>query len=494
MVLAIARSFMVWVAVWTGHADLWQSYCPDRSPRWLLAFHINMTSSPLPINPDDDVPALADSDAPKPKPKKPLPGATNGPKELNGAASQAGSTTGGFDTVLGKIVLASGLVTEDELEQCRAQITDNENDLTLSDLLIEHSLLTDRQMKRLRKEFDARKSGQKIQGYTIKKKLGSGAMATVFLAEQLSLHRLVAIKVLPTKFSRDQNFIDRFYKEGRAAAKLNHPNIVQAYDVGHSGEHHYFVMEYVEGDTVYERIQQLKRLPEKDAIEILIQSAKALHHAHQMGFVHRDIKPKNLMLTPSGQVKVADLGLARNLEDVEAAEAEKGRAYGTPFYISPEQIRGELDIGPPADIYGLGATAYHMVTGNVPFSGKNPSDVMRQHLKTELRPPDQLNPALSAEFCQVIEMMLAKNRNDRYRSAADLLEDLQRLAEGRDLTFAKPKLDLAGLVVEVDQADTQPTLRAKPKKANNGLSGALIASAVLNVLLLIGLVAVVAFG
>jgi serine/threonine-protein kinase len=447
-----------------------------------------MTCPPAPINPldDDDVPALADSQAPAPKPKKKLPGSTDGPQELGGgAASQAGSTTGGFDTVLGKIVVASGLVTEDELEQCRVQIGEEDGDRTLSDLLIEHSLLTDRQMSRLRKEFDARKSGQKIQGYKIKKKLGAGAMATVFLAEQLSLHRLVAIKVLPTKFSRDKNFIDRFYKEGRAAARLNHPNIVQAYDVGHSGEHHYFVMEYVEGDTVYERIQQLSRIPEEDAIDILIQSAGALHHAHQMGFVHRDIKPKNLMLTSSGQVKVADLGLARNLADSEAAEAEKGRAYGTPFYISPEQIRGELDIGPPADIYGLGATAYHMVTGHVPFSGKNPSDVMRQHLKTELKPPDQLNPALSAGFCQVIEMMLAKNRADRYRSAADLLEDLQRLSDGRSPAIAKPKLDLASLAVPVGGEDEPVELRTKPKGDDSAWSKLLIASIVLNVLLLL---------
>ena len=446
-----------------------------------------MTCPPTPINlpDDDDIPALADSQAPAPKPKKKLPGSTDGPKEIGGgAASQAGSTTGGFDTALGKIVVASGLVTEDELEQCRVQVGDEEGDRTLSDLLIEHNLLTDRQMSRLRKEFDARKSGQKIHGYKIKKKLGAGAMATVFLAEQLSLHRLVAIKVLPTKFSRDQNFIDRFYKEGRAAAKLNHPNIVQAYDVGHSGEHHYFVMEYVEGDTVYERIQQQNRIPEKDAIEMLLQAAGALHHAHQMGFVHRDIKPKNLMLTPSGQVKVADLGLARNLADVEAAEQEKGRAYGTPFYISPEQIRGELDIGPPADIYGLGATAYHMVTGHVPFSGKNPSDVMRQHLKTELKPPDQLNPSLSAGFCQVIEMMLAKNRADRYRSASDLLEDLQRLADGRSPVIAKPKLDLAGLAVPID-SEEPAELRVKPRNGNSNMSPLLLASIVLNVLLLV---------
>lgn len=390
--------------------------------------------------------------------------------------------------MLGKRVLEAGLVTEDELEQCRAQVDEEDSDRTLSDLLIEHQFLTDRQLERLRKEFDAKKSSQKIPGFRIIRKLGAGAMATVFLAEQLSLHRQVAIKVLPRKFSEDRNFIDRFYKEGRAAARLNHPNIVQAYDVNHAGDHHYFVMEFVEGDTVYDRIQQVKRIPEDEAIEILIQACRALHHAHEKGFVHRDIKPKNLMLTPSGQVKVADLGLARNLEDTEAAEQEKGRAYGTPFYISPEQIRGELTIGPPADIYGLGATAYHMVTGHVPYSGKSPSDVMRQHLKADLKPPDQINPVLSAGFCLVLEMMLSKDQSNRYRRASDVIDDLERVSRGEEPNFARPKLDLATLAVQVSQPPEPVELRAKPKQPGGNVSPVLVTSIVLNLLLLVMLV------
>jgi len=442
----------------------------------------------------DDIPALADSDAPKPKTRKPEPGSTDGPMAApNGdqqpakssSGSQTGSSTSGFDTMLGKRILAAGLITEDELDQCRVELGDDASERTLSDLLVERQLMTDRQLERLRKEFEASKSSQKIPGYRIIKKLGAGAMASVFLAEQTRLHRLVAIKVLPRRFSEDSNFIDRFYKEGRAAAKLNHPNIVQAYDVNHAGDHHYFVMEYVEGETVYDRIQKRKRIPEDEAIAMLIQSAMALHHAHEKGFVHRDIKPKNLMLTSSNQVKVADLGLARNVEDVEAAEQEKGRAYGTPFYISPEQIRGELNIGPAADIYGLGATAYHMVTGHVPFSGKNPSDVMRQHLKTELKPPDQANPALTSGFCQVIEMMLAKNRAERYVSAADLVTDLELVARGDEPRFAKPKFDIGQLAVQVSGPEEQAAIRTAPKRQSGSSSPALVASIVLNVLLLV---------
>ena len=155
-----------------------------------------------------------------------------------------------------------------------------------------------------------------------------------------------------------------------------------AHDVqgqGQAGEQHYFIMEYVDGDTVLDRMQAKKRLPEKEALAIIRQVALALEHAHERGFVHRDIKPKNLMVTSTGVVKLADLGLARAMGDQEAAAAETGKAFGTPYYISPEQIRGLPDIGPPADIYGLGATLYHMLTGKVPFEGKNPNEVMQRH-------------------------------------------------------------------------------------------------------------------
>ena len=430
---------------------------------------------------DDDIPRLADSgdfDPPAPGPAAPTPADIDD----SAARSEGGSSTGGFDTMLGELVIKQGLVTEDEVQQCRSALVD-ETTRSLGELLLDNEFLTRRQLTRLRREFEAKKSTQRIPGYRIKRKLGAGAMATVFLAEQVSLDRLVAIKVLPKKFSEDKNFIARFYKEGRAAAKLNHPNIVQAIDVGNSGEHHYFVMEYVEGETVYDRIVQQKRIVESEAIDILRQTARALHHAHDKGFIHRDIKPKNVMLTKGGQVKLADLGLARNMDDVETAKAEAGRAYGTPYYISPEQIRGSVDIGPEADIYGLGATAYHMVTGRVPFSGKNPSEVMHRHLKAPLDPPDQINTALSAEFCHVLEMMLAKDPTERYRNAGDLLEDLDLLRKGEAPHFAKPKVNLAALSVDVAAQDPAPQA-TRPSRPADTSNAPLIASIVLNIVLL----------
>ena len=411
----------------------------------------------------------------------------------NDKAGSPGASTFGFETILGKLVVDNGLVTQKELSECTSLLQDAEGNATghtLGDVLVNHQFVTRRQLDRLQTDFDTRKSTQRIQGYRIIRKLGAGAMATVFLAQQESLDRPVAIKVLPKKFSENEDFLERFYKEGRAAAKLNDANIVQAYDVGQSGEYHYFVMEYVDGDTVYEQIVEKKQLSEQEALPIIRQVAQALQHAHKVGFIHRDIKPKNIMIANNGDVKLADLGLARAVDDAEAAEAEAGRAYGTPYYISPEQIRGKKEITPAADIYGLGATLYHMVTGKVPFSGKNPSDVMHRHLKEDLIPPDHLNSSLSAGFSQVIEMMMAKDVSQRYQNAADLIEALDAVASGRSPQYAQPTLDFAKLA-EVAKATSSdaPMQQSEAKPGGSDLSSMLlpmlIGSGVLNIILLV---------
>ena len=382
----------------------------------------------------------------------------------------SGDSSTGFETMLGELVVQRGLATAEEVELCSALRKESaaaEEPQTLSGLLVDRHFVTARQLDRLRGELEAKKSTERIPGYKIKGKLGSGAMATVFLGRQLSLDRLVAIKILPTRLSSNAGFIERFYKEGRAAAQLNHPNIVGAYDVGKASDHHYFVMEYVEGQTVFDRITKRKCIEEPEAIGIVTQVAGALRHAHERGFIHRDIKPKNIMIARDGTVKLADLGLARALSDKEAAEAEAGRAYGTPYYISPEQIRGEVKIGPAADIYGLGATFYHMVTGRVPFPGKNPSTVMHKHLKAELAPPDHINARLSAGCAAVIEKMLAKKPKDRYHSDDDLLEDLELIAAGEPPHFAQSSLDLSGTLPAQPLASVAPA--AQPPRAGGGL-------------------------
>ncbi|MFA7237441.1 MAG: serine/threonine-protein kinase [Phycisphaeraceae bacterium] len=352
------------------------------------------------------------------------------------------------DTILGRTVVDMGLATPEEVNDCvqlRSHLAEEKNQRSLADLLVSSGIVTERQMRRVRREVEASRSEQQIPGYQILKKLGAGAMATVFQAKQMSLDRIVAIKVLPKRFTSDPQFVERFYAEGRAAAKLNHPNIVQAYDVGKAGDYHYFVMEYVEGDTVHDYLVKNGKYEEGEALRIIIQIAEALKHAHEKGFMHRDVKPKNIMLAPGGVAKLADMGLARSISDRELAEQEQGKAYGTPYYISPEQIRGEVSIDFRCDIYALGATFYHMVTGRVPFDGANPSAVMHKHLKQTLTPPDHVNPQLTTGVGEIIEVMMAKDRKNRYASTGDLLEDLKAVASGEPPMQARKRFEMSSL-------------------------------------------------
>lgn len=354
------------------------------------------------------------------------------------------------DSIVGRLVVEQGLCTPEDVDRClklrREQSSKSDpNQRSLASILLTKGLVTKRQLERLRPKIEESKTSQQIPGYQIIERLGAGAMATVYKARQLSLDRLVAIKILPQKFTNNPQFVERFYQEGKAAAKLNHPHIVQAIDVGQSGEYHYFVMEYVKGHTVYDDIVKMGKYPEDMALKIIIETAKALEHAHQAGFIHRDVKPKNIMINEEGTAKLADMGLARAVSDREAAEAEQGKAFGTPYYISPEQIRGKMDIDFRADIYSLGCTFYHMVTGRVPFDGPNPSAVMHKHLKEDVIPPDHLNPSLTSGIGEIIEVCMAKDRDHRYNSTSDLLQDLHALAKGDPPMQSRRKFDLASL-------------------------------------------------
>lgn len=338
-----------------------------------------------------------------------------------------------IDSILGRLVVEKQLCTDAEVRECydvMQNLRRQGKPHSLADALLAQRYITKSQLSRIAHTIDEARPTHRIPGFQILEKLGSGAMATVFKARQLSLDRIVAIKVLPRRMSENPEYVERFYKEGRAAARLNHPNIVQAIDVGESGGYHYFVMEYVKGKTVYDDLKDGGVYSEQEALEIIIQIAEALEHAHARGLIHRDVKPKNVMIAEDGVAKLADMGLAREVSDQQAAQMEAGRAYGTPYYISPEQIRGELDIDFRADIYSLGAMFYHMVTGRVPFEAPTPSAVMHKHLKEQLVPPDHVNNDLSVGVAEVIEVMMAKDRDERYSSVKTLLEDLRSVYAG----------------------------------------------------------------
>jgi len=353
-----------------------------------------------------------------------------------------------YDTVFGKMAIEQGLCTDRELRRALKELESRRrvNPVILKDLMIHLGYVTKNQAERLKTTIkESKAAAHQIPGYQIQGKLGAGAMAVVYKAKQLSLNRTVAIKLLPKRFSENPEYVERFYKEGQAAGKLNHNNIVQAFDVGEAGGYHYFVMEYVEGKTIYDDLSAGKVFDEDDALDIIIQVARALNHAHSCGLIHRDVKPKNIMINTAGVVKLADMGLARATTDIEAAQTEAGKAYGTPYYIAPEQIRGKIDIDGRADIYGLGATLYHMLTGRVPFMADDPSEVMRKHLREELIPPDHINTALSAGISEVIEVMMAKRKDDRYNNVEELLTDLEAVRNGQPPLRAHKRFDVSAL-------------------------------------------------
>jgi serine/threonine-protein kinase len=299
-------------------------------------------------------------------------------------------------------------------------------------------------------------------------KLGQGAMGTVYKARQMSMNRLVAIKVLHPRLAADPEFLQRLTREAHLAARLSHNNIILAIDVGSAGPLHYFVMELVEGQTLREILEKGNVYSESEAVEIILQIAQALQHAHRRGLIHRDVKPANIVLTTEGIAKLADLGMAREADDAVLAQREKGVTMGTPYYMSPEQVRAREDIDGRADLYALGATLYHMVTGRPPFLYPEIERVLTAHLQEELTPPDHLNQALSSGLGEVVEILMAKDRRRRYRKAEDLIIDLECLLSGEAPKLARRQMQastLAALSEGEAEESAEPAASSGPPHA-----------------------------
>jgi len=339
-----------------------------------------------------------------------------------------------------RTVLDRSLATQAEVDQCRAaqeRLARKDEHRPLIQVLVEGRALTPNQAKRIVQDVGDGSKLREPPGYQIISVIGQGSMGMVYKAKQVSMDRIVAMKFLLRQLAMNKDFIERFHREARIAAKLGHNNVVQAIDSGEFSGHHYFVMEYVDGTNIKQELDKGKVYEEREALGIIHQVAEALVHAHQKGLIHRDIKPENIMLMKDGTAKLADLGLARLTADEALAQSEKGIAIGTPYYISPEQIRGAVDVDIRSDIYSLGATLYHMVTGRVPFSGKSPTEVMQKHLRSKLVPPDHMVTALTGGLGEVVETMMAKDRRNRYATPSDLILDLKCLMEGKPPTIAR---------------------------------------------------------
>ena len=277
--------------------------------------------------------------------------------------------------------------------------------------------------------------------YQLGPMIGTGGMADVYLAEDLRLHREVAIKILRSDLARDPAFVTRFNKEALAVAALNHPGIVAVYDSGQekttSGVMPYIVMEYVEGKTLRELLHDGDRLLFDRAIEIVEGILNALSYSHKSGIVHRDIKPGNIMITESGAVKVMDFGIARALADAGATLTSTWNIVGTAQYLSPEQATGgQADLR--SDLYSVGCLFYELISGQPPFSGETPVAIAYQHVSAPLIPVTSLTTGLDPVIDSFFEVALAKSPENRYQNAASMLKDLKRLSRGERITAKIP--------------------------------------------------------
>jgi eukaryotic-like serine/threonine-protein kinase len=297
--------------------------------------------------------------------------------------------------------------------------------------------------------------------------VGRGGMAEVFRARDIRLDRVVAVKTLRDDLARDATFQARFRREAQSAASLNHPSIVAVYDTGEddAGPSHvpYIVMEYVDGRTLRDLLRDDRRLLPERALEITDGVLRALDYSHRNGIVHRDIKPGNVMLTRTGEVKVMDFGIARAVSDAQATMTQTAQVIGTAQYLSPEQARGER-VDARSDLYSTGCLLYELLTGRPPFLGDSPVAIAYQHVRENPVPPSRLDPEIPAWADSIVLRAMAKDPAQRYQSAADMRTDIQRALSG--VPVAAPRT--MGYATTQRMGGTGATMAAGPTGAIPG--------------------------
>ena len=343
----------------------------------------------------------------------------------------------------GDIAVNLGYTTAEKVNEC-LEIQRKIRDMgvvpkKLGEVMIDKSYLTETQVRDIFQKQGLEGGHTQIIGYKIIALIGQGAMGAVYKAVQLSMEREVALKVLSPHLVGNEKFVMRFFKEARAVARLNHPNIIQGIDVGESNGIHYFVMEYVQGKDLEDIIKQQGPMEEKKLTELILQVARALEHACKNNMVHRDVKPRNIMIAnKDNAVKLCDLGLAKLVVEGDTSQQQKVR-MGTPAYISPEQARGDTDIDIRSDIYSLGVTFYFCITGEIPFKGETALVVMSKHINEQPIPPKQKNPHISNMVNTIILKMMSKKREGRYQSPIELIADLEKmLRNNSEVQLATP--------------------------------------------------------
>ena len=275
--------------------------------------------------------------------------------------------------------------------------------------------------------------GKKLDGrYEITELIGEGGMADVYRATDTVDHKTVAVKILKKEFAENEEFLRRFRNESKAIAVLSHPNIVKVYDVGFSDRIQFIVMEYIDGITLNEYMEQEGPLNWKDAVHFILQILRALQHAHSKGIVHRDIKPQNIMMLKDGTIKVMDFGIAKFAR--EEAKDTSDKAIGTVHYISPEQARG-ADTDAKSDIYSVGVMLYEMMTGKKPFDSDKPVSIAVMHMQAEIPLPHTVREDIPTDLEEIILKAMQKDPHDRYQTARDMMDDIATFKENQGVVF-----------------------------------------------------------
>lgn len=287
--------------------------------------------------------------------------------------------------------------------------------------------------------------GMTVQDYVLQKVIGRGAMATVYLAQHAKTGQAVAVKFLAGEFAVKDEFVTRFMHEAEACAMLDHENIMRVYTAGQDAGLHFMVLEFVDGVDLGYFLKVQDRVKESQALPWMKQAAGALAYAHQRGIIHRDLKPENIMVTKEGLVKIADLGLSKNLgAEQELSMTMSGTVIGTPYYIAPEQARDAKRVDIRADIYSLGATFYHLLTGRPPFEGNSAAEVMANHMNKALVNPQRLNHTLGDGISDLITKMMEKDAINRFQTMEELIEAIERVERGETAIPGKVKLKSRG--------------------------------------------------
>ena len=298
------------------------------------------------------------------------------------------------------------------------------------------------------------RAGEQVDSFEIQESIGIGGMGAVFRARDMRLDRLVALKILAPDQSNDSDSVQRFYQEGRAAARLDHENIARVFTIGHDSRHHYIAFEFIEGTTIRQRVTERKGpLTVTEAINYTLQIADALVHACDRGVVHRDIKPSNIIITPQGRAKLVDMGLARRFESgVDDGLTQSGMTLGTFDYISPEQARDPRSVDVRSDLYSLGCTLFYMLAGRPPFPDGTVLQKLLQH--QEEAPPDlrEINPEVTRELAAIVVKLMAKDRERRYQTPEQLARDLLTVAGSMRLRSLSPE----GLIWMAPAPPVQP--------------------------------------